>query len=38
LVNGERILPISWGGRRVLTHVVNTAGAARYALLTLFAL
>ena len=38
LVNGERILPISWGGRGGLTDVVNTAGAARCALLTLFAL
>ena len=38
LVNGERILPISWGGRGVVTDVVNTAGAARFALLTLFAL
>ena len=40
LVNGERILPISRGGRGVITDVVNTAGAARsalFALLTLFA-
>ena len=35
LVNGERILPISWGGRGALTDVVNTAGAAWSALFAL---
>ena len=38
LVNGERILPISWGFRGALTDVVNTAGAARSALFALLTL